>query len=60
MSDSQKLSSKEINAKHKEYLFPSVANYYKEPLPIDRGEGMYIYTPEGRKISGFLRWNINC
>ena len=42
MSYSQNLSSKEINDKHKEYLFPSVANYYKEPLPIDRGEGMYV------------------
>jgi len=54
MSDSKKLSSKEINAKHKEFLFPSVANYYKEPLPIDRGEGMFVYTPEGEKYLDFF------
>jgi alanine-glyoxylate transaminase / (R)-3-amino-2-methylpropionate-pyruvate transaminase len=50
----KKLSSEDIHAKHKEYLFPSVANYYKEPLAIDHADGMYIYDPEGNKYLDFF------
>lgn len=49
-----KLKSKDILSKHKEFLFPSVVNYYKEPLAIDRGEGMYVYDPEGKKYLDFF------
>jgi len=50
----QKLSSEDILAKHDEYLFPSVVNYYKKHLVIDRGEGMYVYDPEGNKYLDFF------
>ena len=50
----KKLSSDEIIAKHNEYLFPSVFNYYKEPLAIDRGEGVYVFDPEGNKYLDFF------
>ena len=50
----KKLSSGEIIAKHNEYLFPSVFNYYKEPLAIDRGEGVYVFDPEGNKYLDFF------
>jgi alanine-glyoxylate transaminase / (R)-3-amino-2-methylpropionate-pyruvate transaminase len=50
----KKLSSDEIVAKHNEYLFPSVFNYYKNPLVIDRGEGVYVYDPEGNKYLDFF------
>ncbi|NOX65171.1 MAG: aspartate aminotransferase family protein [Chlorobi bacterium] len=49
-----KLSSDEVLAKHDEYLFPSVVNYYKKHLVIDRGEGMYVYDPEGNKYLDFF------
>jgi 4-aminobutyrate aminotransferase-like enzyme len=54
VSEEKKLSSKEIRAKHKEFLFPSVTNYYKESLVIDHGDGMYVYDPEGNKYLDFF------
>ncbi len=54
VNEVKKLSSAEIHAKHKEYLFPSVANYYKEPLAIDHADGMYVYDPEGNKYLDFF------
>ena len=54
INDVKKISSDDILAKHKEYLFPSVANYYKEPLAIDHADGMYVYDPEGNKYLDFF------
>ncbi len=44
----------EILKKHKDYLFPSVANYYKDPLAIDYGEGCYLYDTDGNKYLDFF------
>ena len=33
--------------KHKEFIFPAVANYYQEPLPLVRGSGMYVWDEKG-------------
>ncbi len=33
--------------KHREFLFPAVATYYKEPLALVRGEGMYVWDEDG-------------
>jgi len=33
--------------KHREYLFPAVATYYQEPLPLVRGEGMHVWDEKG-------------
>lgn len=54
VNEEKKLTSKDVRDKHKEFLFPSVANYYKEPLVIERGEGMYVYDPEGNKYLDFF------
>jgi 4-aminobutyrate aminotransferase len=54
INDVKKLSSEDILEKHKEYLFPSVANYYKQPLAIDHADGMYVYDPEGNKYLDFF------
>jgi len=54
IKDKVKMKSEDILSKHKEFLFPSVANYYKEPLAIDRGEGLYVYDPEGKKYLDFF------
>ena len=36
-------------AKHKEYLFPAVAMYYKEPIALTHGEGNYVWDDTGKK-----------
>lgn len=43
------MESREIIRKQKEYLIPSVATYYKEPLPLVRGEGQYLWDADGRQ-----------
>ncbi|MDQ3745012.1 MAG: aminotransferase class III-fold pyridoxal phosphate-dependent enzyme, partial [Acidobacteriota bacterium] len=35
--------------KHKEFLFPAVAMYYKEPIALVRGEGEYVWDDQGNK-----------
>ena len=35
--------------KHKEYLFPAVTMYYKEPIALERGEGEYVWDDQGNK-----------
>jgi len=46
--------SEKTNQKHKEFLFPCIANYYKEPLVIDHGEGCYLYSTDGKKYLDFF------
>ncbi|MFC2084990.1 aspartate aminotransferase family protein [Bacteroidota bacterium] len=54
INEVRELGTKDIVSKHNEYLFPSVVNYYKEPLVIDRGEGSYVFDPEGGKYLDFF------
>lgn len=35
--------------KHKEFLFPAVANYYEEPIALVRGEGEYVWDDQGNR-----------
>ncbi|MCV4714439.1 aminotransferase class III-fold pyridoxal phosphate-dependent enzyme, partial [Escherichia coli] len=35
--------------KHREFLFPAVANYYREPIALVRGEGEYVWDEQGNK-----------
>lgn len=44
----------EILRKHKEYLFSCVANYYDEPLVIDRAKDSIVYDLEGREYLDFF------
>ncbi len=46
--------SEEIVRKHKEYLWPAVANYYQKPLVADRGQMQYLWDLEGRKYLDFF------
>ena len=40
--------------KHKEYLFPAVSMYYKEPIALVRGEGPWVWDDQGNKyLDGF-------
>ena len=44
----------EILAKHKEYLFSCVANYYEEPLVVDRAKDSLVYDVDGREYLDFF------
>lgn len=48
------LSPAQVRAKHKERLFPNIANYYQESLVLERGEGMYVWDAEGRRYLDFF------
>ena len=45
---------RDILAKHEEYLFSCVANYYEEPLVVDRARGSLIYDVDGREYLDFF------
>lgn len=45
---------KKILEKQKKYLFPNHITYYTEPLPLEKGEGMYIWDTEGNKYLDFF------
>src|SRR5947209_19442032 len=44
--------AQEVLQKHKQFLWPSVANYYQKPLVPDRGQLQYGWDVEGRKKLG--------
>jgi 4-aminobutyrate aminotransferase len=48
------MEKKEIYEKHKKYLVPCVANYYKEPLVLDHGKGKYLYDIDGKEYLDFF------
>jgi 4-aminobutyrate aminotransferase len=45
----QKMTVSEAVRKHKEFLFPAVANYYQEPIALVKGEGEYVWDDQGNK-----------
>ena len=48
------MEKKEVYEKHKKYIVPCVATYYKEPLIIDRGEGKVVYDIDGKEYLDFF------
>jgi alanine-glyoxylate transaminase/(R)-3-amino-2-methylpropionate-pyruvate transaminase len=48
------MDAKTVREKHARYLFPSVINYYAEPLVIDRGAGPTVWDKEGREYIDFF------
>ena len=46
--------SEEVLRKHKEYLWPAVANFYQHPLVADRAHMQYVWDLEGRKYLDFF------
>jgi 4-aminobutyrate aminotransferase len=44
----------EILEKQKKYLFPNHLLYYTEPMPLERGDGMYVWDAEGEKYLDFF------
>ncbi len=45
----QKTTVSEAVRKHKEFLFPAVANYYQEPIALVKGEGEYVWDDAGNR-----------
>lgn len=43
------MSTSETIRKHKEYLFPAVSMYYKEPIALVKGEGPWVWDDQGKK-----------
>jgi len=54
ISEAKILSSTDVRAKHKEFLFPSVANYYKESVVLDSGKGMHVRDVDGKTYLDFF------
>ena len=54
MSEMENGKQQEILAKHKEYLFSCVANYYEEPLVVDRAKDSLVYDVNGREYLDFF------
>ena len=48
------MTSAEVRAKHKEFLFPSCANYYQEPVVLDSGKGARLTDLDGKKYLDFF------
>ena len=44
----------ETRAKHKEFLFPCVANYYEEPVVLVRAEGTHAFDADGKDYLDFF------
>ncbi|HST53415.1 MAG TPA: aspartate aminotransferase family protein [Pyrinomonadaceae bacterium] len=45
----QKPAISETVSKYKEFLFPALAMFYKEPIALVRGEGEYVWDDQGNK-----------
>lgn len=54
MSTTTTTKKAEILAKQKKYLFPNHLLYYTEPMPLERGDGMYVWDVEGKKYLDFF------
>ncbi|MEM9460794.1 MAG: aspartate aminotransferase family protein [Myxococcota bacterium] len=48
------MARQEILDKHKEFLFPCVANYYQEPVILTEGKGCQVRDVEGREYLDFF------
>src|SRR5260370_33333473 len=54
LPETKTLSSADVREKHKEFLFPSVANYYKESVVLESGKGMRVRDVDGKTYLDFF------
>jgi 4-aminobutyrate aminotransferase-like enzyme len=54
MAKTNQMSASEVRAKHKEFLFPCVANYYEEPVVLTKGKGCVVQDADGREYLDFF------
>jgi alanine-glyoxylate transaminase/(R)-3-amino-2-methylpropionate-pyruvate transaminase len=50
----RKPTSAEVSAKYKQYLFPSVATYYADPVAIESGKGCRVRDFDGKDYLDFF------
>lgn len=50
----QTTRSEEVVRKHREYLWPAVTNFYKQPLVADHGSMQHVWDIEGKKYLDFF------
>ncbi|HXP88753.1 MAG TPA: aspartate aminotransferase family protein [Bryobacteraceae bacterium] len=48
------MDAKEIILAQKQYLFPSVFHYYKEPLVVERAKDQYVWDADGNQYLDFF------
>src|SRR5215467_4692817 len=48
------MTKNEILLAQKEFLFPSIFHYYKEPMVVTRAKGQYIYDADDRQYLDFF------
>ncbi len=48
------MNTQQVLEKQRSYLWPNHLLYYEEPLPLDHGEGMYIWDVEGARYLDFF------
>lgn len=53
-SEHTRLSRSEIVAKQQEYLLPSLASHYQDPLPFVAGKGFRLVDADGREYLDFF------
>src|SRR5579863_606464 len=46
--------SEEVVRKHREYLWPAIANFYEHPLVADRAHMQHVWDLEGRQYLDFF------
>jgi 4-aminobutyrate aminotransferase-like enzyme len=54
MTTTLTVSAQDVRDRHKEFLFPCVANYYAEPLVLTRGKGALVSDADGREYLDFF------
>jgi 4-aminobutyrate aminotransferase-like enzyme len=54
MTTKRAMKSEEVRAKHREYLFPSCANYYAEPVVLESGKGVRLKDLDGKEYLDFF------
>ena len=48
------MDRKEIVAKKQKYVYPAVANYFADPLPLERGEMQHVWDVDGKRYLDFF------
>src|SRR5438874_199421 len=48
------LDAAAIRAKEKEFLWPSLAHYYEEPIALESGKGLRVRDTSGREYLDFF------
>ncbi len=48
------MNAQEILEKQRKHLWPNQLLYYTDPLPLERGEGLYVWDVEGNRYLDFF------